>query len=155
MSIVAEPVALPHPALPDADWADCWSIETGGRGLTAAQAAASIFSHPPLWVRWLMRLRNAAVSLFGLKNAGAMEGETGGFPVVSQSPERIVLGFNDRHLDFRIVLDVTAKGEGERVSVTTLVTRHNALGRVYIAFVAPFHRVISRTMLARLRARPG
>lgn len=150
MDVIAEPVVLPHSALKNADWADRWTAEIEGRGLTAARAAELVFARPPSWVRWLMALRNAAVRPFGLKNAGHMEGRTGGFPVVYECPERIVLGFDDRHLDFRIVFDIASPGQRQRVSVTTLVNRHNVLGRIYIAFVTPFHRLIVRTMLARL-----
>ena len=28
------------------------------------------------------------------------------FPVLSETPERLVAGFNDHHLDFRVVVDV-------------------------------------------------
>jgi hypothetical protein len=32
------------------------------------------------------------------------------FPVVSQTPDRLIAGFNDPHLDFRVVIDVTGPG---------------------------------------------
>ncbi len=56
------------------------------------------------------------------------------FPVISSSAERVVLGFDDLHLDFRIVVDVTALDEtARRVTATTLVHRNNLLGRIYLA----------------------
>lgn len=97
-----------------------------------------------------MALRNTIVGLFGLKGAGTLTGASGGFPVVSESPDQIVLGFDDRHLDFRIVLDVSSAGGVQHASVTTLVDRHNLAGRVYIVAVTPFHRLIVRTMLRKL-----
>lgn len=110
----------------------------------------------PAWVRVLMSLRNRIVAVFGLKAAGAgpdTESAIGGFPVVSERPERVVLGFDDRHLDFRIVVDVACEGaSASRVSVTTLVDRHNPFGRFYIAAVTPFHRAIVRGALNRLAA---
>ena len=150
MSISALTVSLPHNALPGANWADCWTAELHGQDVTAAQVAKRVFAHPPVWVRRLMSLRNTIVGFFGLKYAGNMDGDTGGFPVVSQSPERIVLGFDDWHLDFRIVLDIGPAAGGQNVSVTTLVDRHNLAGRIYILFVTPFHRLIVRTMLSKL-----
>ena len=93
----------------------------------------------------------------GLKSSGA-NGKAemiGFFPIISQSSEQAVLGFDDTHLDFRIVVDVHQAGElAQRVSVTTLVRRKILLGKIYIAVITPFHRLIVRTMLARL-ARPG
>ena len=32
------------------------------------------------------------------------------FPVVSETPERLVAGFNDKHLDFRVVVDIVTSG---------------------------------------------
>ena len=69
------------------------------------------------------------------------------FPVVSETPERLVAGFNDYHLDFRVVVDVAPKGGGQEVTTTTLVLTHNWLGRTYLAVITPFHRLIARVLL--------
>jgi hypothetical protein len=74
----------------------------------------------------------------GLKPAPA-----GGFPVVSRSTDEVVLGFDDRHLDFRIVAVV----DGGFVTLTTVVRWHNAWGRAYLAAIMPFHRAIAARML--------
>lgn len=153
MTIRAEPVSLPHPALPNANWADCCLVDLEGSNGTAAEVAKRVFARPPLWAQRLMALRNAIVGLVGLKNAGTMNGETGGFPVVSERPEQIVLGFDDWHLDFRIVVDVKPTKTGQQVRVSTLVDRHNLAGRIYIFFVTPFHHMIVRAMLGAV-ARP-
>lgn len=153
-AITADQVVLPQPALPSADWADRWSLTGAPTDLSALDAAYRALGSPPAWVRVLMRLRNRVVALFGLKPAGlAVAGSerVGGFPVVSLQPDQIVLGFDDGHLDFRIVIDVIRDPPGaSRVSVTTLVARHNLFGRLYIAVVTPFHRLIVRNSLARL-----
>jgi Protein of unknown function (DUF2867) len=39
------------------------------------------------------------------------------------------------------------------VTATTMVRTHNWVGRAYLFFIMPFHRVIVRTMLAQA-ARP-
>ena len=72
------------------------------------------------------------------------------FPVVSETPERLVAGFNDHHLDFRVVVDVAAFADGQQVTTTTLVKTHNWLGRTYLTVIMPFHRLISRTMLRQV-----
>jgi hypothetical protein len=62
-----------------------------------------------------------------------------------------VLGLDDSHLNFRIVVDVQATGgTTHRITATTLVHRNNWLGRIYLATVMPFHKVIVPTLLARL-----
>jgi hypothetical protein len=152
------PVTLPHPALLLADWADCYELLVPGQATTAISAARRALGDFPAWVRALMWLRNAVVSPFGLKGSAHQQGSKvemiGFFPVISQSSEQAVLGFDDTHLDFRIVIDVRQAGElAQRVSVTTLVRRKILLGKIYIAVITPFHRLIVKTMLLRL-ARP-
>lgn len=153
MSPVSRPVSLPHPILPAADWADRFTLGLAVEGLTAREAARLALEHPPGWVRRLMVLRNALVAPFGLKGAAervaTSETEIGGFPVVSASDGRVVLGFDDRHLDFRIVIDVLQdRPSGQTLSVMTLVHRNNLIGRLYLAVVMPFHKLIVRRMLS-------
>ena len=65
------------------------------------------------------------------------------FPILFESPKRVVLGLDDWHLDFRIVVEVEADGgTGTRLRTTTLVRRKNLFGRLYIGLVSPFHRLI-------------
>ena len=73
------------------------------------------------------------------------------FPVISQTPDRLVAGFNDSHLDFRVVVDVATHGAGRQVTATTLVKTHNRLGRTYLAIILPFHRL----MVPRLAGASG
>lgn len=154
VGIVPEPVILPHPALPEADWADRYAVASAGASPSALEAARLMFGRSPGWVRALMALRNRIVSLFGLRVADlkvADAAAVAAFPVVCERDDQVVLGFNDSHLDFRIVVDVEPTGAAQsKVAVTTLVHRHNAFGRLYIAVVTPFHRLIVRTTLRRL-----
>ncbi|CUX09346.1 conserved hypothetical protein [Agrobacterium tumefaciens str. CFBP 5621] len=58
-----------------------------------------------------------------------------------------MLGFDDRHLDFRIVVDLEERGNGQMVIVTTIVRRKNLFGRLYLLVVEPFHRrIVPATM---------
>ena len=72
------------------------------------------------------------------------------FPIVSEQPDRLVAGFNDRHLDFRLVVDIATSGATQNVTATTLVLTHNWLGRTYLATIMPFHRLIVRTLLRQV-----
>lgn len=148
------PVTLPHPALPGADWADCFEIRTGSPGLTAEAAARRAFERMPRWAGRLMALRNLLVKPFGLKGdpeapkAGAPR--IGMFPVILNTPTQSVLGFDDRHLDFRIVVETESlPNQGTAVRMMTLVKRHNRLGRAYLAAIMPFHKLIVATTLSR------
>lgn len=139
--------------LPGADFIDAFSIELTDPALDARRAAERMLARQPRWVSRLMALRNAMVKPFGLKrpepSLRPTAGSIGVFPVIAEMPERIVLGFDDRHLDFRIVVDVLTAldGQRKRVTATTLVHRNNRLGRIYLAIILPFHRRVARASL--------
>jgi len=67
--------------------------------------------------------------------------------VLSETPERLIAGFNDFHLDFRIVVDVAGDAASREVTLTTLVKTNNLLGRTYLAIITPFHKVVARSMI--------
>jgi hypothetical protein len=140
--------------LKGADFADAFRVIIAGAAIDAREAATRMIDHAPRWVEALTTLRNLMVAPFGLKSSGAgdagPDGMIGIFPVVSQTPERLVVGFNDHHLDFRAVIDVVAIVGGQQVTITTLVRTHNWLGRTYLALILPFHRLIARNMLRRV-----
>jgi hypothetical protein len=96
------------------------------------------------------------VTPFGLKTSGASTTTpremVGIFPILSEKPDRLVAGFNDKHLDFRIVVDVATSGARRNVTATTLVLTHNWLGRTYLAIIMPFHRLIVRALLRQVAA---
>lgn len=156
-AIAAEPDAAAAAALPAVSFADAYRIVCIAPGLDARRAAEVVFAAPPAWVNSLMALRNCIVALFGLKHdeaafAGSGQARVGMFPVIAESARQIVLGLDDRHLDFRISVTLCDEPDGATgVNVTTAVLTHNWLGRSYLAVILPFHRLIARHMLSRAR----
>ena len=146
------PAPLPHDALPGADWADAWQAEVKQSFTSAREAAEAIIENFPAWTGAMMALRQILVAPFGLKGRPGSGDRIGIFPVVSESRQQLVAGFNDRHLDFRIVVDLEEQaGKSEQaVTLTTVIKRHNLLGRVYLVAVMPFHRAIISTALRRI-----
>ena len=140
--------------LAGAQFADAFGLEVDGRTLDARRAAERMMGRAPRWIDALLTLRNIVVAPFGLKRSGASTATPrdmiGIFPVISQTPGRLVAGFDDRHLDFRVVVDVAPHGAGQRVTATTLVKTHNWLGRTYLAVILPFHRLVVRALLAQV-----
>jgi hypothetical protein len=140
--------------LAGAQFVDAYSIAVDGGALNARQAAERMIARQPRWAEALLTLRNILVKPFGLKTSGASTTAPrqmiGIFPIVSETPDRLVAGFNDSHLDFRFVVDVAASGDRQEVTATTLVLTHNWLGRTYLALILPFHRLIVRAMLRRV-----
>ena len=152
-----KPVATSPPSdegvLSGASFADAFMLIVNDQKLDALSAARRVLGRSPKWIRKLMGLRNALVKPFGLRTPKVYNPDArtiGPFPVISTSPERIILGFDDRHLDFRVLVDVANMGEGRQsVTTSTLVKTHNTFGRFYLAVVKPFHRVIVKRMLAQ------
>jgi len=143
--------------LAGAQFADAYRVALDGTTLDAREAAEkmfALFARGPRWIEVLLSLRNTMVAPFGLKKSGAGDPAPGGmigiFPVLSETPERLVAGFNDHHLDFRVVVDVATAEAGQQVTTTTLVLTHNLLGRAYLATIMPFHRLIARVMLRQV-----
>lgn len=154
-----KPNVEPDALLAGAQFMDAFALEIDGPAIDARQAAERMMGRSPRWVETLLILRNILVAPFGLKTSGADTAARsdliGIFPVISETPGRLVAGFNDSHLDFRVVLDVVTAGVGQQITATTLVLTHNWLGRIYLATILPFHRRVVRAMLQQVAAPPG
>ena len=150
------PVTTAIDLLPGATFADAFSIDLDELGLDAVGAADRAFSSAPPWIVRLLAVRDAVVRPFGLKGAKTARASTvdriGMFPCLSRTPGRVVMGLNDAHLDFRLAVDVTTlQGHTKRFTATTVVKPHNLLGRLYLASILPFHKMIVPAMLARVQ----
>jgi hypothetical protein len=151
-----DPPADTRPLLAGAQFSDAFRVAVDGTALDARGAAQKMLGRQRRWITALMALHDCVVTPFGLKTSDPKNRTTtdviGIFPVLSQSPTRLVAGFDDSHLDFRVVVDVAATGPGQQVTATTLVLTHNRLGRIYLAIILPFHRLIVRSMLRQVAA---
>lgn len=124
-----------------------------------ATLTRALFNSPPLWLRGLLRLRDQIVGTLGIKttaairDAGAVDGRDriGFFPVLGCAAHEIILGEDDRHLDFRAsVLLLPDDSGARRLVATTAVRCHNLFGRTYLAVITPFHVLVVRSNLSRL-----
>jgi hypothetical protein len=133
-------VPLPHPA-PD-----------------AADLTIATFFAMPDWVKLLLAVRDRLVGPLGLRTGSEADlrpptreeiidaSYPGIFAVHSATPDEVILGANDRHLDFRV--SVLRSVEQDLVAISTWVHPHNLAGRLYLAGVYPFHRIIVARCLA-------
>ncbi|SOB95702.1 Protein of unknown function [Thalassospira xiamenensis] len=146
---MAVPISLPHPAMVDADWADSFAITIDDPDITPERAAQKIMDGRPVWMGYLLALRNAMVRPLGLKTAPEPDADVIGlFPVIERGDDFIVLGMDDRHLDFRLTVEVEKFQCGQTViRSSTLIRRHNMLGRMYLGTIMPFHKAIVPAML--------
>ena len=140
------------------DYADAYSVTLDAKGLTIDQVGKSFFSSDPDWVAWLFALRNKIVAVFGLKTSGAGERKAvrqnskyevgdrvGLFKILDKTENELILGEDDKHLNFRVSLFLDK--QNQELIVSTFVKIHNGLGRIYFLFVKPFHKLIVPTML--------
>ncbi|MBN9527259.1 MAG: DUF2867 domain-containing protein [Alphaproteobacteria bacterium] len=135
-----------------ADLVDAYAIpRPAGAPRDAGAIAGRLMARPPAFFRVLLKLRDAIMARFGVKTTAALRRDSRPridfFPVISRAPHEIVLGEDDRHLDFRLSVLL---GPDDQVIATTAVRCHNTLGRVYLAAILPFHVLIVRTLLRRL-----
>ena len=126
--------------------------------LSASKAAYIAMAQMPAWVSKLMWLRNKVVSLAGLKtgNAPSFGGavpETfkvgdriGVFMVESVSDTEVIMGEDDKHLNFRISIYRDDHG----YYLATWVHPHNWMGKAYLKIVMPFHRLITQNCMKRV-----
>lgn len=143
------------------DLADAYSVKLPMHTITnPEQLARFIFAQQASWIKGLMKIRDALIAGFGLKtsaqltahSANRQAGRVSIFKIYSTTEHEIVLGEDDKHLDFRLSVLCPAPVErsGERhLVLSTVVHCHNRLGRVYIFFIAPFHRIIVQACLRR------
>jgi len=119
-----------------------------------------LIAQQPFWIGWLTNVRDAIVACFGLKTARSLAtlgGEAnadriGIFKVYGKTETEIVLGEDDKHLDFRLSVLRTpdlSPALGGQLTVSTVVHCHNLLGRAYILVIAPFHRLVVKASLRR------
>jgi hypothetical protein len=122
--------------------------------------ARFIFSVQPSWIGALTNIRDAIVTGLGLKTAkhlatlssGPAAKRIGIFRVFGTSATEVVLGENDKHLDFRVSILCTPDSPpntGNQLTLSTVVHCHNRLGRAYLSVIAPFHRQVVKASLRR------
>jgi hypothetical protein len=135
-----------------------------GQSIDATKVGRSFFGSGPKWVEKLFALRNKIVGLFGLKTSGRISdrqkqfdnfkcepGERLGlFKVFDKTNHEVILGEDDKHLNFRVSLLLSPlpnEAGRKTLTVTTTVKFNNWFGRIYFLPVRPFHKLIVPAML--------
>jgi hypothetical protein len=161
--IPAPPATRISGEIPGSDFHDCYLMPLAHKGRSALEIFLLTVARSPRWVEALMGLRNRIVGLFGLKNLGHLGSlpplkeaaaykvgdRLGIFTLLSMSDDEVIVGDSDKHLDVKVSLCKVMRDDREAVAVTTVVHIHNRLGRVYMLFVAPMHRIIAPAVIAR------
>ncbi len=122
----------------------------------------AFFSAAPNWTRRLFAFRNKLVRVFGLKtsqpphnsdeffnNFSWQPGERIGiFQVFKKTENEVIMGENDKHLNFRVsLLKEQYNGNSQLLTISTVVEFNNWFGRLYFLPVKPLHKIIVPAML--------
>ena len=146
-------------ALPEIEFSDCFSTTNHKDNLQLV--SHKVFGTFPKWVSVLIRIRNFGAKYFGLKiekpadyhNRFETGGYVGFFKIYAIQSDEVILGADDKHLNFRVSI-LNDGFEQHNIKVTTLVQYNNRLGKRYMAFVKPFHRVVIKAMIKQAYTKP-
>lgn len=165
-TITAIPVPLTSnigKQLQGADFFDSYEMPLEHAGRSALEIYLGTISKTPAWINFLMATRNRVVLLFGLKNLGHLGDlshskaaadyrigdRIGIFTLLSNTDNEVIMGDSDKHLEVKVSICKIVRDGKEFVAATTVVHIHNLLGRIYMLFVIPFHKLIVPAVLAR------
>lgn len=132
--------------------------------ITSNDIGKTFFMSGPKWIDILFDFRNKLVGLFGLKTSmkitdrqkllNNFKGEEGDrlglFKVYHKTADEIVIGEDDKHLNFRVSLFINkhkSQISNKQLTLITTVKFNNWFGRFYFFLILPFHNVIVPTML--------
>ncbi|MDI1286606.1 MAG: DUF2867 domain-containing protein [Reyranella sp.] len=143
---------------PGANLADAFAIRLpAGSSRDVTKLSRFMFAEPAPWFHTLLGARDALVAGFGIKTSKQLRATAPAegadrifiFRVHSVSANEVILGEDDIHLDFRASVLIRS----DELVVTTVVHCHNLLGRLYLALIAPFHRLVVKANLQRAARR--
>lgn len=147
-----------------ASYSDSYEIPLTKPMLSAEELYRAIVANTPAWVNLLMRIRECVVPLVGVRKVGllgsgatqvaaaqpvAVGDKIDIFTIWSVTEQEIIVGEDDSHLDFRLSVLKLQEGAADKLVMSMIVNVNNQVGRVYLALVLPFHKVIMRTFLNR------
>jgi len=148
----------------EAYFSDCFSSSIDGESKTAMDVALDLNKATPKWVDYLMALRNKVVSRIGLKDLGVLSNiskekaandyqvgdQVGIFTLHHKAVNEVILEDDDKHLNVKVSLYLEPKDGVVKVSISTVVHVYNRLGRFYMFFVGPVHKIIVPAVIAKL-----
>lgn len=145
------------------DYSDSFSVVIP-KDFQIDSATIAFFSTAPGWVQNLMQLRNRIVKFFGLKVSDIPKdakealksvkweaGEKIGlWHIFYKSETEIIVGHDDKHLDFRVSFLKNQSSDHIELTLTTIVVFNNLFGKIYFIPVKLFHKPIVKAMMKNI-----
>lgn len=153
---------LSRDLIENSDFHDSWRAPLTRPDIAIVDLFFALFGHTPLWMKFILIVRNAAVRPFGLeaptvgeilrprvKSQHGLGEKIGPWPIFFLADDEIIAGRNNKHMDFRLSVLRATEGGAADVVVSTICTVHNVFGRIYLFFIIPFHRAGVRSLMSR------
>lgn len=157
--MIVSPCAIPPSSALDralierAYFWDSYRARLAHRPATMVDIFFALFGHHPGWIKALLIVRNKVAGWGGLeaptvseivdpsrKTHYAVGDKIGPWPIFVLADDELIAGRDNKHLDFRLSLLRVDDGGAPSVVVSTICTVHNLFGRIYLAFIIPFHK---------------
>jgi hypothetical protein len=114
------------------------------------------------WIDALFKLRSILVKPFNLKTPPEESsikltyekivpgGKVAFFDVLDVSPTEVLMCIKDSHLNAYLSIDLIQNGKIKTLAASTTVEFNNSLGKIYLAVIKPFHKLLIKTMLRKV-----
>lgn len=142
------------------DYQDSYEFQVSS-DVSVDKLATEIFSTSPKWADFLMKLRDNIVKLFGLQTSEGINKNVEPFysigsravvfTVIDRNDNELVMGEDDKHLNFRTSVLIEKNTDRIRAYLSTIVHYNNVFGRLYFMPVRPFHRFLMKSILKRVQ----
>lgn len=136
------------------------------RNISTEEMGRAFFTSTPQWGKKMFAFRNSVVKMFGLKTGTGSSkplspddfklevgDQIGIFQIFDKTDREIIIGENDKHLDFRVSIfydNIQHGTENSFLTISTTVKYHNRMGMLYFIPVRPFHQLIVPVMLKKM-----
>ena len=140
---------------------DSYRTTVSQQGASPTDIFQAIFAHHPMWIKIILVVRNRIAALGGLeaptlseimnpqfKSSYKVGDKIGPWPIFALSESELIAGRDNKHLDFRLSVLRLTDEKGVSAIVSTVCVVHNRFGKVYLFFIAPFHRWGLRRLMA-------
>lgn len=127
-----------------ADYLDSFSKEVVTQeNITPDAFLDMAFNRFPVWIDWLLKLRNKFVKPLGLDTTSRFSDS-----VCERSMNEIIWGMPDKHLNFHVSMWCGEYEDGKQeLQITTVVKYNNLFGKLYFFVIKPFHGIIIPSIL--------
>ncbi len=156
---------LTQASLPSAFFHDSYRVrlnQTNNSSSHMIELFFAVFGHHPWWIKLVLLSRSFVAKQFGLETPSVSDilhsavkptysiGDTiGPWPIFSKTTRELIVGRDNRHLDFRLSLLKRTIDQCEELVISTTCKVHNRFGKVYLFFVVPFHKWGVKTLIRR------